>query len=143
MKRLNAPITVETTINEPIEKVWKLWTIPFDISQWNNFSDDWHSPRVEIDLKEGGSFLYRMETKNGSSGFDHSGEFDKIIIHELIEYTGLDGRKSIIKFVPDDNKTTIIESFEPETETPLDIQKDFCQAILNNFKQYAENKKQP
>ena len=57
MKRLNTPITVETTVNEPIEKVWKLWKIPFDISQWNNFSDDWHSPRVEIDLKEEGSFL--------------------------------------------------------------------------------------
>lgn len=143
MKTLNTAITVETTVKEPVENVWRLWTTPVDISQWNNFSNDWHSPRVEVDLREEGSFLYRMETKDGSSGFDHSGKYDKIITHELIEYTGLDGRKSIIKFIPNGGETTIIETFEPETETPLDIQKDFCQAILNNFKQYAENEKQP
>jgi hypothetical protein len=28
--------------------------------------------------------------------------------------------------------------FEPDPDTPPDIQKDFCQNVLNNFKKYAE-----
>ena len=142
MENPNTSITVETTVKETVERIWKLWTTPIDISKWNNPSEDWHSPRVEIDLRNGGMFFYRMETKDGSSGFDHSGKYDKVITYELIEYTGSDGRKSIIKFISNGDETTVIETFETETETPLDIQKEFCQAILNNFKQYAENEKQ-
>jgi uncharacterized protein YndB with AHSA1/START domain len=132
-------ITVETTVNVIIEKVWELWTTPADIKQWNNPSDNWHSPRVEIDLKEGGHFLFRMETKDGKAGFDHAGKYDKVITNELIEYTVSDGRKSIITFVPNGNNTNITESFEPEKESPVELQRGFCHSVLNNFKKYAEN----
>jgi len=142
MEISNSRITVQTTVNTAIEETWKLWTTAADIIEWNNPSDEWHSPLVEIDLKDEGKFFFRMETKDGKSGFDHAGKYDKVLLHELIEYTGSDGRKSIIRFISNDHKTTIIETFEPETETPPEIQKDFCQAILNNFKKYAENKKQ-
>lgn len=133
-------ITVETTVNKPVENVWKIWTTPADIRQWNNPFDDWHSPRVENDLKQGGSFLYRMEAKDGSAGFDHCGKYDKVINNQLIEYTVSDGRKSIIKFVPTGDTTIVIETFEPEKENPIEMQRDFCQSVLNNFKKYAENK---
>jgi len=43
------------------------------ITQWNNASEDWHTPRAENDLKPGGTFNYRMEAKNGSAGFDFRG----------------------------------------------------------------------
>ena len=33
-------ITVKTTVKATVEKVWKLWTTPEDIKQWNNPSDD-------------------------------------------------------------------------------------------------------
>ena len=134
-------ITVDITVNERVENVWKIWTTPADIQQWNNPFDDWHSPRVENDLKQGGSFLYRMEAKDGSVGFDHGGKYDTVINNELIEYTVSDGRKSIIKFVPYGGTTTIIETFEPEKGNPVEMQKDFCQSVLNNFKSYAENKR--
>ena len=42
-------ITVETTINAPVEKVWQYWTEPKHIVQWNNASDDWHTPQAEND----------------------------------------------------------------------------------------------
>jgi uncharacterized protein YndB with AHSA1/START domain len=138
MENGNSFITVRVTVKIPVEKCWKLWTTAGDIMQWNNPSADWHSPRVETDLKEGGRFLFRMETKDGSIGFDHSGQYDKVIVNERIEYTGTDGRRSIIVFTPDGNDTTITESFEPETKTPLDVQRDFCQGVLDNFKKYAE-----
>lgn len=140
MNNANTMITVQATVNAPIEKVWNTWTTPSDIMQWNNPSDNWHSPKVENDFKKGGRFLFRMETKDGSDGFDHAGVYDEVIHHELIEYTGTDGRKSIIHFMRDNNKTLIIEEFEPGKEPSLEIQKDFCQSVLNNFKKYVEEK---
>jgi uncharacterized protein YndB with AHSA1/START domain len=133
-------ITVETTVNTPIETVWKLWTTPADIMQWNTPSADWHCPSAEADLKEGGTFSFRMEAKDGSVGFDHSGKYSKIVPHELIEYIVSDGRSSVIKFIADGNKTTIAETFVPEKETPLEMQKGFTQSVINNFKKYAESK---
>src|SRR5258706_5192774 len=133
-------ITVETMLNKPVESVWKIWTTPADIMQWNNPFDDWHSPRVQNDLKQGGSFFYRMEAKDGSAGFDHHGKYDKVITHQLIEYTVSDGRKSIIEFVSNGDTTLVIETFEPEKENTIEMQRDFCQSVLNNFKKYAENK---
>ena len=139
---MKSAITAETTIHAPIEKVWKLWTTADDIMQWNNPSDEWHSPHVEIDLKGEGSFLYRMETKDGKMGFDHAGKYDKVIDHKLIEYTVADGRKSIIAFTTDNNSTTVTETFEPEPENPIEMQKEFCQAVLNSFKNYVESNKE-
>ena len=37
-------ITVQNTINAPVEKVWKFWTGPEHITKWNNASDDWQYP---------------------------------------------------------------------------------------------------
>lgn len=136
---MNSPITAETVINSTTERVWKLWTTPADIVQWNNPSEDWHTFEVDNDLKIGGKFLFRMEAKDGSDGFDFGGKYDKVITNELIEYTLDDRRKTLIEFIANGNSTILIETFDPEAKTPVDIQKDFCQGVLNNFKKYAEN----
>lgn len=133
-------ITVEIKISKPVEYVWQLWTTAADIANWNIPFDDWHSPKTDNDLKVGGKFLYRMEAKNGKEGFDHSGYYDKIIKNELIEYTVSDGRKSIIQFIAAGDNTLIVETFEPEKATPVDIQKDFCYSVLKKFKEYSETK---
>lgn len=31
-------ITVSNTVNAPVNKVWKLWTLPEHITKWNNAS---------------------------------------------------------------------------------------------------------
>lgn len=49
-----AIITVEALINAPVAKVWKFWTDPKHIIKWNNASDDWHTTKVENDLRVGG-----------------------------------------------------------------------------------------
>ena len=74
-------ITVETEINAPLEAVWKCWTTPEDIVTWNNASDDWCTTRATNDLKAGGKFSYRMESKDGSFGFDFEGTYTQITIH--------------------------------------------------------------
>ena len=63
-------ITVETTVNAPVEKVWKTWSEPQHIKNWCAASDDWHAPKAENDLRTGGTFSTRMEAKDGSFGFD-------------------------------------------------------------------------
>src|SRR5690606_26745515 len=100
-------ITAEATINAPVEKVWKLWTDPRHIVKWNNASDDWHTPKAENDLRVGGKFSSRMEAKDGSMGFDFSGEYQVVDIHKRIEYFREDGREVTIKFTSKGNETTV------------------------------------
>lgn len=133
-------ITVEATVNAPVLKVWKFWTSPEHIIHWNNASDDWHTPRAENDFRVGGSFLSRMEAKDGSFGFDFAGAYNEIKTHELIIYTLFDGRKVHINFETTGNATTIIENFEAENENSAELQKFGWQSILNNFKRYVEAK---
>ena len=131
-------ITVENTVNAPVEKVWTLWTGPEHIIKWNNASDDWHTPSAKNDLRVGGKFVFRMEAKDGSFGFDFGGNYDEVISNELITYTMGDGRKVKIIFTPQGNATKVVETFEAETENPIELQRGGWQAILDNFKKYAE-----
>lgn len=130
--------TIETTINYSIEKVWEFFTLPKHITQWNFAADSWHSPKAINDLTVGGKFNYRMEAKDGSFGFDFEGIYDTIKINELIEYTLGDGRKVSIEFAGNGKETKVIESFEPENENPIELQKGGWQAILDNFKKHVE-----
>ncbi len=131
-------ITIDATVNAPVEKVWKFWTEPGHITKWNFASDDWHSPYAENDLKAGGKFLSRMEAKDGSFGFDFGGVYDEVKTHELIAYTLGDGRKVKIEFSFRGNETKIVEIFEPENVNSIEIQRTGWQSILNNFKKYTE-----
>jgi uncharacterized protein YndB with AHSA1/START domain len=45
-------ITVSTTVNAPIEKVWKFFNVPEYISKWYNASDDWHAPFAQSEFKK-------------------------------------------------------------------------------------------
>lgn len=131
-------MTVSTTIQAPVEKVWKFWTEPQHITQWNNASDDWHTPWAENDLRVGGKFLSRMEAKDGSFGFDYNGTYTTVKEHEQIEYALEDGRKVQVLFAPDGNETSVTEIFEAERTHPVDMQRTGWQAILDNFKNYVE-----
>ena len=133
-------ITVATTIAAPIENVWKLWTEPEHIKKWNNASDDWHTPKAQNDLRKGGKFLIRMESKDGKMGFDFSGVYDNVKTNELISYTLDDGRKVKITFTSVGNNTKVEEAFEAESENSIDMQESGWQSILNNFKKYTELK---
>ncbi len=132
-------ITIENTINAPVEKVWEFWTKPEHITKWSNASDDWHTPRAENDLRQGGKFVSRMEAKDGSMGFDFSGVYDAVRNNEYIEYKIGDGRKVKIIFTAQGNKTKVVESFEAENENSLEMQQGGWQAILDNFKRYTES----
>lgn len=132
-------ITVQTIVDAPVEKVWEYWSAPAHIVKWNNASADWHTPRAENDLRTGGKFNSRMESRDGSIGFDFEGKYDNVKPMEKIAYTLGDGRKVEITFSQKNNQTTVIEKFEAEEENSEEMQRKGWQAILNNFKKYVEN----
>jgi uncharacterized protein YndB with AHSA1/START domain len=139
MKTENKKIlTVTAKVNSSVEKVWDYWTQPLHITRWNAASGDWHTPRAENDLRAGGKFLSRMEARDGSFGFDFGGVYDAVTIHKYIEYTLDDGRKVTIAFEPVGRETKITETFEPEKTHSLELQQTGWQAILDNFRKYAE-----
>ncbi|MEO7046066.1 MAG: SRPBCC domain-containing protein [Ferruginibacter sp.] len=138
MENAKNTITVETTVNASIEKVWRLWTTPGVEVYWNAPNENWHTTSAESDFKVGGKFLLRMRLKDGSFAFDHAGIYDRIVPQNLIEYTTIDSRKTITTFVANGATTQVIETFEPEEQTPFEEQQKFCQGVLNNFKKYVE-----
>jgi uncharacterized protein YndB with AHSA1/START domain len=134
----NQKIIVEASVNAPMSKVWEHWTEPKHITQWNNASDDWHTPHAENDLIVGGKFLSRMEAKDGSFGFDFEGIYSEVIPFEKIRYGLEDGREVETIFTATGDTTTLTTTFDAENENPIDMQKGGWQAILNNFKKYVE-----
>jgi uncharacterized protein YndB with AHSA1/START domain len=131
-------IQVEAVVEAPPDLVWKLWTTPEDIMRWNNASDTWHTPAAHNDLRTGGAFLFRMEARDGTFGFDFGGVYDSVKTHESIAYTMGDGRKVEIGFTGKGTGTRVVETFEAESQNPIDVQRNGWQSILNNFKKYAE-----
>ena len=134
----NESITVTTDVNAPIEKVWKLWSSPEHITKWNSASPDWHTPKATNDLRAGGKFTSRMEARDGSMGFDFEGVYDEVRENEHIAYTMADGRTVKVDFVADGDTTRIVETFDPESQNSREMQQGGWQAILDNFKKYAE-----
>jgi uncharacterized protein YndB with AHSA1/START domain len=142
METLNkTAITVECTVNAPVEKVWEFWSKPEHITKWCNASDDWHAPYADNDLRKDGKFKTTMAAKDGSFSFDFGGVYTNVKEYSLIEYTMDDGRKVKIDFISQDGTTRVIETFELETTNPIEIQQGGWQAILDNFKKYAEANK--
>ena len=132
-------ITVQAMVNAPVEKVWKAWTTPEDITKWNQASEDWHSPRAENDLRKGGKFSVRMESRDGKHGFDFGGEYDEVKPNEYIEYTMEDGRKVYVTFRGTGSETLVEETFDAESQNSIELQRNGWQAILDSFKNYVES----
>jgi uncharacterized protein YndB with AHSA1/START domain len=131
-------ITIETTVNAPVEKVWEFWTGPEHITRWNNASDDWHTPSAVNDLRAGGKFSCRMEARDGSMGFDFGGVYDAVEKNETIRYTMGDGRKVEVSFTGDGKTTRVVETFDAENTHSIEMQRTGWQNILDNFKRYTE-----
>lgn len=132
-------ITIETIVRAPVEKVWDAYTNPEHITKWNHASDDWHSPKATNDLRIGGRFSARMEAKDGSAGFDFEGTYTDVVEYEKIEYAMDDARKVKVEFGEAPGGVLVIVSFDPESENTEEVQREGWQAILDNFKKYAES----
>ena len=132
-------ITVHTSINASLDEVWRCFTTPADVEQWNAASEDWHTTAATNDLQIDGKFNYRMEAKDGSFGFDFWGIYDNIEEFKQLDYTLGDGRKVSVGFEFLGIGTKLTETFETEDQNPVEMQQFGWQAILDNFKKHVEN----
>lgn len=130
-------IVVETTVAAPIEKVWRAYTSPEDIKQWNAASADWHTTAATVDLRVGGAFSSRMEAKDGSMGFDFAGTYTKVVKHRLIEYSFGD-RAAQVEFAESPKGVKVRVTFDSESTHSAEQQRDGWQAILDNFARHVE-----
>ena len=133
-------ITVETNVAAPIDAVWKAYTTPADIRQWNAASDDWHTTAASVDLRDGGTFSSRMEAKDGSMGFDFAGTYTKIIPEKLIEYA-FGERDAKVEFTQLPSAVVVRVTFDSESAHSIEQQRSGWQAILDKFARYVEVKK--
>lgn len=139
MKTTASRITVETVVNVPIEKAWKYFNTPEHITQWAFASDDWHAPYSENDLRKNGKFKTTMAAKDGSFSFDFEGVYTDVVPHQSFEYAMSDGRKVKVVFTAEGDKTRVTETFDPETENDIEMQRAGWQAILENFRKHSES----
>lgn len=130
-------ITIEKRIQAPVEAVWRAWTTPADIVQWNTASPDWHTTKASVDLRVGGQFSSRMEAKGGSMGFDFAGTYTTVQAHRLIEASFGD-RVLRVEFEAGPDGVTVRETFDAESSHSIEQQRDGWQAILDNFARHVE-----
>ena len=132
-------ITVTATVNADIRKVWEYYTNPKHITKWNFADPSWCCPYASNDMRVGGKYSARMEAKDGSFGFDFEAIYDEIVEGKKFIYTMPDGRQVTVVFNKDEDKTGVVVTFDAEEINPLEIQKGGWQAILDNFRKYAES----
>ena len=130
-------ITVETLVAAPLAEVWRAYSAPEDIKQWNAASDDWHTPSSSVDFRVGGVFSSRMEAKDGSAGFDFAGTYTKIIDQTVIEYA-FGERTAHIEFSEVSGGVKVAITFDGEAMNSEERQRQGWQAILDNFKRHVE-----
>ena len=131
-------ITVQTTVQAPVSKVWEIWNSPEHITQWCQASDEWHAPYADNDLKVNGKFKTTMAAKDGSMSFDLEGIYTRVEELRLIEYALMDDRKVEIVFEDLGGQTKITETFEMENTHPEELQRGGWQAILESFRNHTE-----
>lgn len=134
----SSTFTVTTIVSDTLEQVWDKWTNPQHIIHWNFASDDWCCPSASNDLVVGGKFNTRMESKDGTMGFDFEGIYTAIEHYKRIEYVLADERTISVRFEEIAEGIQVTEIVDPEHENPLEMQQAGWQTILTNFKKYAE-----
>ena len=132
-------ISVTTRIHAPLDRTWFAWTTPEHITQWNFASADWCCPSARLNLTPGGSFVYRMEAKDGSFGFDFDGTFTTVEPMKRIEFKMGDDRVVSVVFSETQGGEVVVEEvFDADDEFSPEQQQQGWQAILNNFKAHVE-----
>lgn len=135
---MNNTFTVSAIVHTTKSLAWEKWTNPIHVVNWNFASDDWCCPTASNDLTVGGKFQSRMESKDGSMGFDFEGTYTAVKEKEHIAYILADQRTIDVSFEECAEGVKVTEIVTPETENPVEMQQAGWQAILNNFKLYAE-----
>jgi hypothetical protein len=86
-----------------------------------------------------GSQRFAPENHNvcGCFGFDFETVYAEVQPLQAFSYE-FGGRMARVEFHEHEQATEVVVTFDPETENPIDLQKEGWQSILNSFKAYSE-----
>lgn len=132
---------ITADVHQNIDVVWETYNDAKHVIKWSFASDDWHVTEGKSNFVEGGAFNYRMEAKDESMGFNFMGTYDSIIYHQSIHYHLTDKRQIEVNFIKHRGFVTVKLTVDAENEFPIEHQQKGWQAILDNFKKYAESYK--
>jgi uncharacterized protein YndB with AHSA1/START domain len=132
-------ITVQVQINAPLEKVWDYFNGVEHYQGWSFASPEWGAKGIENTLAVGGKIKVHNYAKDNSMEFYFEGEYTKVELYKILEFTLSDGRRVRVEFEQNNNGVVVRESFDPEQDNPVEYQKAGWQAYLDNFKSYTES----
>ncbi|MGS5086616.1 SRPBCC domain-containing protein [Hydrogenophaga sp. A37] len=135
----NTLLTVRVLVQCDSARAWAAYTDPEAIVQWNHAAPEWHCPRAENDLRVGGVLRTRMEARDGSMGFDFEGTYTEVVPLQRLVYALGEDRRVLAVFSEKDGHTELTVSFTPDATFPAEYQVGGWQAILNNYKAFAES----
>lgn len=107
-------VVIERIFDAPVEKVWAAWSEPEQIKKWwgpKGFS----APTVEVDFREGGKYLFSMQSdewENGREMFS-TGTYQKIVPLKKIVCTD--------SFADENGKVVSAEYYGMPAEIPLEL----------------------
>jgi uncharacterized protein YndB with AHSA1/START domain len=78
-------LVITRIFDAPRQLVYKVWTEPKHIKNWWG-PKPFTSPRCEVDLRPGGTYVYVMRSPDGQE-FPVQGEFIEIVTNEKLVYT--------------------------------------------------------
>lgn len=133
-------VTVSAQVSVPADAAWRYFTEPTSITEWNFASPDWWCPRAQNDVRPGGTFSYRMESRDGAMGFDYEGTFVAVEPHRRLHLALGPDREVIVEFEPNAAGTEVRQSFTPEGEFPVEYQQAGWQAIMDNYRVHVEGR---
>ena len=140
-------LTVSTTVNNSLEKVWESFWKSEHIIHWCFASDDWHCPKsVSPEPAVGVIFSNTFAAKDGSFSFDLVGKYDEVepmrklvyTMGEMKEYFLDAGRVVEVTFEETLEGIKIAETFDAEEIHSEEMQIAGWSAILENFRKYTE-----
>lgn len=130
---MNQTVTIDTFVNATPAEAWTAFTTAEAITQWNQATPEWHCPSADVDLRVGGTYLARMEARDGSFGFDFEAVYEEVDVDRGVTLLMGDGRRARTTFVAEGDGTRVTTTFDAEPTNPVDMQRDGWQAILNSY----------
>jgi uncharacterized protein YndB with AHSA1/START domain len=131
-------ISISISVSADKKKVWDYYTNPEHITKWNFADPSWHCPTATNDVTVGGRYVARMEAKDGSFGFDFDAVYTDVTVEESITYE-FGGRFATVSFSEVNGIVEVAVTFDPETQNPIELQRNGWQSILDNFRLYTES----
>lgn len=132
-------ITIERTLNAPIDRVFDAFTTPEDLREWHHAGGGWQTPYAEVDARVGGKQKIAYANPQGKVEFEIESEFTIVDKPNKLEYIFGD-RTITIDFEEADGKTKLTLEIDIENKNDKELQLKGWSEHVDNLQNYMEDK---